>query len=1052
MHLQTNLRLELGTSASLDHDSDGRCAVAAGQPRAGVNGAIPAADANSATCPGNLDGLSFSESQLLAMPLYASQCPPGFESEAITSDYSPDERIAVLDLSVRARHALKVLGIQNMRQLLSLDASTLLAQRNCGQTTLTAIREAVRAYFLKAHGSLAPSSPSPEAFERVVSVLDTRTRRVLNVLKIDQPIKLLQLTRARVMTVRGAGEGTWNQILRAKQRLGASPAVTSDRSTAAMPFSEAALLAMPLFAYCHQPGLSSAEIHHSYHPDESVQRLNLPVRANAALAELRINTIGELLAADPERILSLPNLGHTSLDSIWAEVRFYLMQANGLMRLPRVRTESFDEMIASFFTLVLPDERDRTIVRRRLGLDGGKRPTLKQLGTQLSLTRERVRQLEQNSLALLDNTRALSHLAVFWTAVSEHLAAQGGADDAPTLSESIAARLGWPASPPPKALASLIDLHPDFSASKGGTVLLTNHPCLRCSTPPTILLRLIADEPCEVVFDDIQVHLRECCKTLCPSPHRVPQRFSDAYIAHITQLHKELREVARVRSGSLYALDNWNIRFGQMTDAVEGILRKTGRPMHFREVQSHLSKWRQQPFSSTTIHNTLGRADNALLWDRGTYIHRDLTKDVASLVERAEEWLIQKLRGDVPCVSVASVFSAFQQECLNQGVCSESALYTCLREAGHRMLALPRYPYIYRHREGLTHVPLCVTVGEWLRDSEEPVSYEAMKNLLIRDVGLKEFQFNMLQAQLADVLRTEDGGFVHASVLGIQKNDLLGLLDYARALVRRYGHVSVARVFQEKRVTCHSLGVSGPRMLFSLLQHYAEDEFDLDRYPQIAPASKDRQDQITGVVVEVREYLRVQGRPCSYDELELHFVEQRGYREGTVFNVVYDNDVLRFLPRCLIHRDAIQWTDEKQAIVLAVAKRVFLTAISTGALCARVDTVIEHHEHELPPLGKQLTWGRTLLADLLSRSDGATVLGNAENAYVTQPNPRGIRCLEDLVWHLLDRDYHGATSLHELADVLRKQGVVRRRITPAMLGEQERVAIVNSEIMHRDLM
>jgi RNA polymerase primary sigma factor len=50
------------------------------------------------------------------------------------------------------------------------------------------------------------------------------------------------------------------------------------------------------------------------------------------------------------------------------------------------------------------DDRERYIIRNRFGLLGGKEQTLEEIGQQLNLSRERVRQLEREAKAKLRGT------------------------------------------------------------------------------------------------------------------------------------------------------------------------------------------------------------------------------------------------------------------------------------------------------------------------------------------------------------------------------------------------------------------------------------------------------------------------------------------------------------------------------------------------------------------------------------------------------------------------------------------------------------------------
>jgi RNA polymerase primary sigma factor len=61
-----------------------------------------------------------------------------------------------------------------------------------------------------------------------------------------------------------------------------------------------------------------------------------------------------------------------------------------------------DELETVFSLLDAIDEREATVLRLRFGLDGKEPLTLKQIGQEIGLTRERVRQIEVEALAKLN--------------------------------------------------------------------------------------------------------------------------------------------------------------------------------------------------------------------------------------------------------------------------------------------------------------------------------------------------------------------------------------------------------------------------------------------------------------------------------------------------------------------------------------------------------------------------------------------------------------------------------------------------------------------------
>jgi len=155
-----------------------------------------------------------------------------------------------------------------------------------------------------------------------------------------------------------------------------------------------------------------------------VQVLGLSARGYNALKNANINTIQKLIDCPRSDLVSIRNVGVTTLDDIRNKLNSYI---NTTLRtgdwysqvvdtsadkegrpalLEQVETTStLGEAIDELFK-TLKDSRQSMIVRQRYGLDDIAPHTLEDLGRQLRVTRERVRQIEKKTLPrLLHPTR-----------------------------------------------------------------------------------------------------------------------------------------------------------------------------------------------------------------------------------------------------------------------------------------------------------------------------------------------------------------------------------------------------------------------------------------------------------------------------------------------------------------------------------------------------------------------------------------------------------------------------------------------------------------------
>ncbi len=93
-----------------------------------------------------------------------------------------------------------------------------------------------------------------------------------------------------------------------------------------------------------------------------------------------------------------------------------------------------------------------------------------------------------------------------------------------------------------------------------------------------------------------------------------------------------------------------------------------------------------------------------------------------------------------------------------------------------------------------------------------------------------------------------------------------------------------------------------------------------------------------------------------------------------------------------------------------------------------------------------------MIGDLITKGGRFFVLGNSREAFLPRQNDHNVHTFEDLVAKILDRDWTGAANLAEFQKALRETGIIKRRLSPGMLGSGQIVIIENGEIFLKELL
>lgn len=909
------------------------------------------------------------------------------------------------------------------------------------------------------------SSPGTAGIESITEGLSTRARHVLRYLRVKDVAALLKLTRAELLQTRTCGKKTVIEIELLQSRL-------------APPNERKSILSINPLSYENAP----SEVFDAV-------KGSLSVRSTHVLNDLGIDSLKAFMILDRVRLFTRRNCGRKTADEILriqAGITGFarkLVNRSGDFRpeqllaapciggatIGQTNTAGAEDAFAEFenpapwlaewIRSLARSKKQAHAFMLRKGMLGLAPMTLDLVGEKVGgVSRERARQMERAVEERAGATHEQRKLRPLIGAFAAVVRQRGGMVALNELIKAVLCR-GKDGDHLTSA-AGLVEFFSTLQVWKDSGLLLQKDGVVRDGTSRPVVrgLAAVVDEVASSAADERHTsdlwsidreQLRDGLKksfalvSATPTLEHVPDALLDAVL-------KQCKERVKPYRGRVYSMDLWRLRFGNVAEMVDTVLHQVGKPAHFSKIAEYASKWRPG-ISERNVHAALDRSDNALLWDLGTFVHKDNVVLPFSLIHDVERWLLEMLKEDLPFVSVNGAFLQFHTRCEQAAFPSEVALYTCLRQSSHPELVYPRLPCVYLKKRFTERIPMVLAFEEFLRDAGGPVSQQELREFGIGKLFLRDYQFYQVSQRLSNVIRTADWGYVYLDNSGLDRKSILPLIRHTQEVLIKEEHCSVDKIYRDKRVTCKSAGIDGPVMLYSVLQYFGGELFSLDGYPRVARChygeERKRQHSIRHRVLD---FVRDSRKPCPYEVLEKRFVEELGYKEQQVYSVVLDDEVCLYHPGCVIHHQTLAWDDAKQHLLEHAALHIYEDAVRGNMYFGRVSHLVE--SGDLPPLPPDLNWSATMIADLLTKGGRYLVLGNSREAFVPRMNDQGLQSFEDLIAKLLNRDWGGAANLAAFEGALAEAGLIKKRLSPVMLGSGEIVVIKNGEILLKELL
>ncbi len=274
----------------------------------------------------------------------------------------------------------------------------------------------------------------------------------------------------------------------------------------------------------------------------------------------------------------------------------------------------------------IPNDRTRDVVARRFGLKEGRRHTLEAIGKNYGITRERVRQIEENGLAHLKTPKVKEKIQPIFKAVKEHLAEHGEFKREDRLYDDLAY-----VCYPVKEIERMKEAKnfSDLSRCQSAFYLILtlgddfNRLPENDNFYSTWNVNKDSFKTAKKTIDSLVRHLNVKKEVLgknelLSAARAIFPELSDKAIYSYIDASKHIEQ----NSLGSYGLANWpEINPRGVKDKAFIILKNEGKPLHFSEVTDRINKVlssKRQAYVQT-VHNELIKDKRFVLVGRGLY-------------------------------------------------------------------------------------------------------------------------------------------------------------------------------------------------------------------------------------------------------------------------------------------------------------------------------------------------------------------------------------------------------------------------------------------------
>ncbi len=278
--------------------------------------------------------------------------------------------------------------------------------------------------------------------------------------------------------------------------------------------------------------------------------------------------------------------------------------------------------------LLLLSDKEKNVIKKRFNLNSKGKFTLEEIGSEFSVTRERVRQIEKNALSKMRRNVFNTALKSLHEHIGEYVKNVGGLVKKDLLVSELAKLMPLQNSLHQPSLDLSLVLHENLDLV-GNTIEF--HPYVRDKRITDYLVKHAADQLFNLLnkYGDVKslVKLHTDLK-----PFFTENNFDLNKLRSLIHIDKRLAIVDE----DFVALMQWrHINPRTLRDKILYVLRNEKNPMHFVDIAEKISSstFDSRKVNVQAVHNELIRHDSFVLIGRGIYALKDWGYEKGTVAE-----------------------------------------------------------------------------------------------------------------------------------------------------------------------------------------------------------------------------------------------------------------------------------------------------------------------------------------------------------------------------------------------------------------------------------